>query len=109
MQLYISPADGCKADIKPIQLKGFDRVALKAGESKRVRFRLSPELISFYDMDMKWDGVKSEWNGTWRVVPDNYIIKIGSSSSDIHLEAPLKLVGEESQLRRRNFFFSESI
>ncbi|MFR9650788.1 MAG: glycoside hydrolase family 3 N-terminal domain-containing protein [Rikenellaceae bacterium] len=109
VQLYISPADGCKADLKPIQLKGFDRVALKAGESKRVGFSIPTQLISYYDMDLKSDGVESEWNGSWRVVPDNYIIKIGSSSSDIHLEAPLKLIGDEIQSRRRSYLFSENI
>ena len=34
------------------ELKGFERVNLKAGESKVVRFVLSPDDLSFYGMDM---------------------------------------------------------
>ncbi len=108
VQLYVSPTAENSANFKPIQLKGFERVALRAGERRRVTFTLSPQLISYYDMDLKCDEAEGEWNGTWRVTPGEYTIKIGSSSSTIELEAPLKLVGSESQLRRREFFFSES-
>ena len=47
VQLYISPA-GASTTHKPIQLKGFDRVTLSAGESKEVTFTLSPQLLAHY-------------------------------------------------------------
>ena len=94
-QLYIKPSADNK-NLKPIQLKGFKRVELKAGESKELTFTFLPELISYWD------------NDKWYVTPDNYEIAIGASSSDIRLTAPLKITGEEQITDNRDIFFSES-
>ncbi|MGA9648357.1 glycoside hydrolase family 3 N-terminal domain-containing protein, partial [Pedobacter sp.] len=40
VQLYVSPVD-TTSTMKPIQLKGFERVALKSGESKTLVFKIS--------------------------------------------------------------------
>lgn len=51
VQLYVRDRVG--SIIRPVkELKGFQRVNLKAGESKVVRFVLSPDDLSFYGMDM---------------------------------------------------------
>ena len=51
VQLYIHD---CYSDVtRPVkELKGFARVPLKSGESREVRFRLTPEHLRYYDIDM---------------------------------------------------------
>ncbi|MFI3321207.1 MAG: glycoside hydrolase family 3 N-terminal domain-containing protein [Rikenellaceae bacterium] len=93
VQLYISSKDK-NIDIKPMQLKGFRRIDLKAGESHEITFRFSPKLLSFYE------------NGNWTVAPGEYQIKIGASSSDIRLESTLTLKGEKFVAPKRDIFFS---
>ncbi|MFI3289825.1 MAG: glycoside hydrolase family 3 N-terminal domain-containing protein [Rikenellaceae bacterium] len=94
-QLYVSPADK-SMPFKPIQLKGFDRVSLNPGESKRVTFALSPRLLSYYE------------NGEWVLAPGDFIFKIGASSADIKLSGSLKLTGEPFISRNRDVYFSEN-
>lgn len=99
-QLYISPAKANGSGLKPIQLKGFKRVEVEAGKSSRVTFSFDPELISFYN-------TSAEQN-PWRTLPGEYKIKIGSSSSDIRLTAPLRLTGERVAKGQREVFFSKA-
>ncbi len=99
-QLYISPVTPSQSGFKPIMLKGFQKVEVKAGESRQVTFSFNPELISLYNY-------KAESN-PWRTLPGDYIVKIGASSSDIRLSAPLKLTGERVVKERRDIFFSRA-
>jgi hypothetical protein len=40
---------------RPIkELKGFEKISLKAGESKTVRFTVDAELLSYFGRDKKW-------------------------------------------------------
>ena len=67
-QLYIRD---CISDVtRPVkELKGFERVALKAGESKRITFTLTPEHLRYYNLDME------------RVVePGTFQVMVGGSS-----------------------------
>ena len=57
--------------MKPIKLRGFQRVDLKAGESKTVTFKVSPQQLSQF------------LNREWVVEADAYEFKIGASSNDI--------------------------
>ncbi len=100
-QLYISPTDG-NTNLKPIQLKGFQRVELKSGESRRVTMRFDPRIISYYDT---MDGIGT---GVWRVKSGEFEVKVGASSSDIRLSSPLKLSGEEISTPRREIYFSKA-
>lgn len=51
VQLYIR--DCISYVTRPVkELKGFERVALKVGESKRIEFTLTPEHLRYYDLDM---------------------------------------------------------
>ena len=53
------------------ELKGFERVALKAGESKRISFTLTPEHLRYYNIEME------------RVVePGTFKVMVGPSSQD---------------------------
>lgn len=77
VQLYIH--DELATVARPVmELKGFQRVALKKGETKTVSFKISKELLEMYDLQMK------------KVVePGNFRIMIGASSRDIRLKQTL--------------------
>ena len=48
VQLYIRDIVG--SITRPVkELKGFQRIHLKKGESKKVSFKITPELLKFYD------------------------------------------------------------
>ena len=74
VQLYI--ADSEASIIRPVkELKGFEKVELKPGESTTVTFAISAEDLAFYD----------EITDGWRVEPGEFRILVGSSSADIRL------------------------
>ncbi len=54
VQLYIRDEVG--SITRPVQeLKGFDKIELAPGESKDVSFEITPELLKFYNGDLKFD------------------------------------------------------
>ena len=63
------------------ELKGFEKVSLQPGESKRVKVVLDTEAFMYYD-------VISE---TFRMQPGVFRILVGRSSADIVLSAEIKL------------------
>ena len=87
LQLYVSPAGG--QDLKPIQLKGFARVSLKAGQSRRVVMRMSPQQLASCVLPSDAPGK----DAYWLVQPGDYTFKLGFSSSDIRQELPFTLKG----------------
>ena len=92
VQLYVSPSSG--QPLKPIQLKGFARVFLQAGESKTLSFHVSPQQLAYYS------------DGRWIVEPGDYEFKIGASSSDIRLKGICELTGEPRRIAYRDIYFS---
>ncbi|WP_418698215.1 beta-glucosidase BglX [Bacteroides sp.] len=51
VQLYIRDLVG--SITRPVrELKGFQRISLRAGESKTVSFKITPDLLRFYDYDL---------------------------------------------------------
>ncbi|MCW2120306.1 glycoside hydrolase family 3 N-terminal domain-containing protein [Flavobacterium sp. 7A] len=93
-QLYVSPKNAAST-LKPIQLKGFERVSLKAGESKKVTFNVSPEQMAQYK------------NSQWIVESEAYEIKVGASSTDIRLKGEMQLSGKNKLLPKgRQVFFA---
>ena len=94
VQLYLSPRSS--QSLKPIQLKGFTRVTLKPGESKKVTFNVSPQQLAYYQ------------NSVWTVDTGTYEFKIGASSSDIRLQGICELIGSPIQMERKNKFFSKN-
>ena len=51
VQLYIRDLVG--SITRPVrELKGFEKIFLRAGESKTVSFKITPELLRFYDYDL---------------------------------------------------------
>ena len=80
VQLYIHETVGPVAT--PVkQLRGFERVDLKPGETKNVTLTLTPEDLQLLDRDMHW-----------RVVPGDFEIMVGKSSEDLPLQGVLKVV-----------------
>ncbi len=74
-QLYIHDVESSVE--RPFkELKGFSKVTLKSGESKKVTMHLSKRAFSFYDVDSK----------KWVAEPGEYEVLIGSSSRDIKLK-----------------------
>jgi beta-glucosidase len=75
VQVYV--ASPVSAGEPPRQLRGFQKVSLSPGESKRVTIQLDDRAFSI------WDTAK---NG-WAVVPGEYTISAGDSSRNLPLHA----------------------
>jgi len=74
VQLYVTDKESSL--IRPVkELKGFEKVSLKPGESKNVMFKLNKRAFAFY----------SEAAHDWLVEEGDFIISVGSSSRDIRL------------------------
>ncbi|MBD8081190.1 beta-glucosidase BglX [Chryseobacterium caseinilyticum] len=71
VQLYIR--DWVGTITRPVkELKGFQKVMLKKGESKKVTFDITPENLKFYNGDLKYD---------WEA--GDFEIMIGTNSEDV--------------------------
>ncbi len=71
VQLYIRDMVGSVT--RPVkELKGFQKVFLKAGESKTVSFTISPEDLKFYNYDLQFD---------WEA--GDFTIMLGGNSRDV--------------------------
>jgi hypothetical protein len=81
VQLYLQ--DLYASVTRPIlELKGFARISLKPGETKRVTFTIHADLLAFTGLDYK------------KIVePGKAMVKIGSSSQDIRLQGEFELTG----------------
>lgn len=79
VQLYIK--DVLSSLVRPVQeLKGFQRIHLKAGEGKEVVFEITPELLEQLNEELKPI-----------VEPGIFRIMIGSSSRDLPLKTDLEV------------------
>lgn len=71
VQLYIHDMVG--SSTRPVkELKGFQKIELKAGEAKTVTFKITPEDLKFYNYDLKYD---------WEA--GDFEIMIGGNSRDV--------------------------
>jgi len=80
VQLYIHE-DNPMIDRPVHELKRFQRVELKPGESKIVQFMLDRAALSYWSPEKR----------NWVADPGTFEIQVGSSSRDIRLRAPLGL------------------
>jgi beta-glucosidase len=80
VQLYLR--DELASVARPVmELKGFRRIHLQAGESKTVTFTIDPEMLSMFDSNMN------------KVVePGEFRIMIGASSKDIRQRIILNVI-----------------
>ncbi|HUQ98141.1 MAG TPA: glycoside hydrolase family 3 C-terminal domain-containing protein [Gemmatimonadaceae bacterium] len=79
-QVYVSDANSRIAR-PPKELKGFAKVMLKPGESRNVTVPLDLRSLAYYDVDGK----------QWRADAGTFTVRVGSSSADLPLTAPLHL------------------
>ena len=78
VQLYAH--DPVASVSRPIEeLRGFRRIALAAGEAKRVSFTLSPAQFAIWD------------SGHWRIEPGEIQLMVGASSADIRGRASFRI------------------
>lgn len=71
VQLYIR--DLVASVSRPVkELKGFERITLKAGESRKVTFAITPEMLKFYNYDLKYV-----------LEPGDFSIMVGPNSRDL--------------------------
>ena len=96
-QVYLSPADDNKL-IRPRQLQGFARVALKPGETKKVKVKMYVEQFGYYS---------NQGQRQWNVAPGTFQVAIGASSEDIRLKKNVVLKGNPITKPLRDFYFSE--
>jgi beta-glucosidase len=73
VQLYIRDEVG--SITRPVQeLKGFNKIELASGETKNISFEITPELLKFYNGDLKLD-----WES------GDFQIMIGTNSKDVQV------------------------
>ena len=73
VQLYIRDEVG--SITRPVQeLKGFNKIELAPGETKNVNFEITPELLKFYNGDIKLD-----WES------GDFQIMVGTNSKDVQI------------------------
>ena len=63
------------------ELKGFDKVSLKPGETKTVKFNVSPRDLAYWDKFLH----------RFRTDAGDYEILVGSSSADIRGKATIHI------------------
>ena len=93
VQLYASPKSG--QPLKPIQLKGFQRISLEPGKSATVTFSVSADQLAWFS------------DAGWTVSPGDYAFKVGSSSSDLPLEGVCTLKGKPVVKALRDVYFAD--
>jgi beta-glucosidase len=79
-QVYVSDTHA-RVPRPPQELKGFAKVSLRPGESRRVTVRLNGRAFSYYDTATK----------QWRFDPGDFDIRVGRSSEQIELRGKLTL------------------
>lgn len=71
VQLYIQDVAG--SITRPVkELKGFQKIFLRKGESKAVTFRITPEDLKFYNNDLQYV-----------LEPGDFKVYVGTSSQDV--------------------------
>ncbi|MGX8695565.1 MAG: fibronectin type III-like domain-contianing protein, partial [Prevotella sp.] len=71
VQLYL--CDKVGRVVRPVkELKGFERISLKAGESRDVSFTINAEMLKYYDNEL-----------TYGVEPGEFELMIGPNSRDV--------------------------
>jgi beta-glucosidase len=79
-QLYLGMPGLPGVPQPPKQLKGFDTVSLRPGQSKRVTFVLNPRTLSY------WDAATARW----RVASGCYRVMVGDSSAQLPLRGGIR-------------------
>ena len=97
VQLYVR--DPVASVTRPVQeLKGFARVSLEPGESRRVRIELPIALLAFHGADNR------------RIVePGEIEVQVGAASDDIRLRGSFRIAGERTVISDRTVYSRASV
>lgn len=96
VQLYISDLFASRA--RPVkELKGFKRLHLQPGETRRVTFKLSTDQLAFYDNDLNL-----------MIEPGQFQVMVGSSSQDTHLTEHFEVTGSVKKIPHARTYFAVS-
>ena len=86
-QLYVTAQDS--QVFRPVkELKGFEKVCLQPGESKRIALFLNPRDFAYYDSVA----------GSWIIEGGIYTVQIAASSRDVRLSAELQVASDGQKL-----------
>ena len=89
VQLYLRDLVGSVS--RPVkELKGFARVTLEPGETKRIAFAFPVEALAFFDREM-----------AFVIEPGTIQVMVGSSSADIRLTSDFEITGERVLVQRK--------
>lgn len=89
IQLYIVPKKASRLPRPVRELKGFEKIELKRGETKTVSFELDSRDFAYYDADLcRW----VTENGT-------YIVEAAASSRDIRVSTPVEIKMQKQPVR----------
>jgi len=80
VQLYIRDSEA-SVERPSKELKGFEKVYLEPGESRRLEFSIGPDALSFFDADAH----------RWVAEPGEFHALLGTSSADIRADIPFTL------------------
>lgn len=94
VQLYVRDRESSVRRPR-LELKGFARVALDAGQTRTVTFRMAASQLSFYQ------------NGKHILEPGSIDIMIGASSVDTRLVGMFKITGSVAEIDAQRPFFTE--
>jgi beta-glucosidase len=89
VQVYVGAPDS--PVFRPVkELKEFAKLFLRAGETKRVDFRLDARAFAIYDVQ----------ESAWVVPSGRYQIAVGASSQDVRLQGEVDVHGQEVRTTR---------
>jgi beta-glucosidase len=80
LEVYVGIPSSEAIPQPPAQLKGFEKVALKPGQTRHVRLKLNARSFAYWDINTHG----------WKITPGTYRIMAGSSSRDFELQDSLQ-------------------
>lgn len=90
-QVYITCRTG-KAIRPKKELKGFQKVFLEAGESRRITITLDDKAYRYFNTD----------TNRWEMETAHYVISVGANVADIKLSATVRLIGTTATVPQIN-------
>lgn len=97
VQLYVRDEE--YTITRPVkELKGFARIAIPAGDTRRVTFALSTDQLGFHGKDLDYI-----------VEPGTFQIMVGSGSEDIRLTDTVEIVGDTRTVSERDAYFTRVV
>jgi len=81
VELYLGFPSTADIPQPPAQLKGFAKVTLKPGQTRRIGLELNARAFSYWDTNTHG----------WKIMPGTYRVMVGSSSRDFQLQDNLQV------------------